>query len=55
MHFSIERGYPHGVMVKVLDCGFIVSEFKLQSRYYIYFQTNTLVKGTNPLILQAMG
>ena len=31
-----------------------VSEFELQSRYYIHFQTNTLGKGMNPLIPQAM-
>ena len=29
-------------MAKVLDCGVKVSEFKLQSHYYIHFQTNTL-------------
>ena len=28
-------------MVKVLDCGIIVSEFKLQLHYYINFWTNT--------------
>ena len=46
---------PRGVMVKAMDCGIIVSKFKLQSRYYIHFQANTLGKGMNPLILQAMG
>ena len=35
-------------MVKVLDCGIVVSEFELQSHYYVHFQTNTL-------ILPAMG
>ena len=49
------RGCPHGVMVKVLDCGIIVNEFKLQSRYNVHFQKNTLGKGMNPLILPAMG
>ena len=42
------RGCPHGVMVKVMDCGIIVSEFVLQSRYYIHFRANTLGKDMNP-------
>ena len=46
---------PHGVMVKAMDFGIVVCEFKLQSRYYIHFQANTLGKGMNPLILPAMG
>ena len=29
-----------GVMVNVLDCDCIVSEFELQSRYYVHFRTN---------------
>ena len=33
----------------------VVSEFKLQSCYYVYFWTNTFGKGLNPLVLQAMG
>ena len=39
-------------MVKAMG---VVSEFELQSRYYIHFQTNTLGKGMNPLILPSMG
>ena len=42
-------------MVKAMDCGIVVREFKLQSRYYVHFQANTLGKGMNPLILPAMG
>ena len=42
-------------MIKVLDCGIVVSEFELQSCYYIHFRTNTLGKGMSPLILPAMG
>ena len=38
-----------------MDCGIVVSEFELQSRYYVYFRTNTLGKAMNPLILPAMG
>ena len=53
-HF-IYRGCPRGVMVKAMDCGIVVREFVLQSRYYVYFRANTLGKGMNPLILPAMG
>ena len=48
-------GCPRGVMVKVMDCGIVVSEFELQSRYYVHFRANTLGKSMNPLILPAMG
>ena len=48
-------GCPRGVMVKVIDCGIVVSEFVLQLCYYVYFRANTLGKGMNPLILPAMG
>ena len=44
-------GCPHAVMVKTLDCRIAVREFEPQSRYYVYFQTNTFGKGMNPLIL----
>ena len=49
------RGCPHGVIVKAMDCGIVVREFELQSRYYVHFRTNTLGKGMSPLILPAMG
>ena len=42
-------------MVKVMDYGIVVSEFVLQSRYYVHFRVNTIGKGMTPLILQAMG
>ena len=48
-------GGPRGVMVKAMDCGIVVSEFELQSRYYVHFRANTLEKGMNPLFLPAMG
>ena len=48
-------GVLRGIMVKVMECGIVVSEFVLQSRYYVHFQVNTLGKGMNPHILQAMG
>ena len=39
-------------MAKIMDCGFEVSKFELQSHYYIHFQTNTHRKGMNTIILQ---
>ena len=41
---------PRSVMVKAMDCG-IVSEFELQSRYYVHYRSNTLEKGMNLIIL----
>ena len=35
-------------MAKVLDCGHEVSEFKVQSCYYIYFWINVFGKGIQP-------
>ena len=52
---QLSWGCPRGVMVKAMDCGVVVSEFVLQSRYYVHFRANTLRKGMNPLILPAMG
>ena len=47
---------PRGVMVKAMNCGIVIREFVLQSRYYVHFRANTLGKGMNPLILPpAMG
>ena len=46
---------PRGVMVKAMDCGIVLSEFELQSHYYVHFRANTIGKGMNPLILPAMG
>ena len=47
--------WPRDVMVKAMDCGIVVSEFELQSRYYVHVRANTLGKGKNPFILLAMG
>ena len=41
-------------MAKVPDWGLQVSKFKLQLRYYIHFQANTLEKGMNPSIPLSM-
>ena len=49
-------GCPRGLMVKAMNCGIVVREFVLQSRYYVHFRANTLGKGMNPFILPpAMG
>ena len=52
---NLWRGCRGGVMVKAMDCGIVVSEFVLPSRYYVHFRANTLGKCMNPLILPAMG
>ena len=49
------RGCPRVVMVKALDYEILVSEFVLQSRYYIHFQSNILGKDMNPLIFPSYG
>ena len=43
------------VMVKAMDYEIVVSEFKLQLRYYAHYRTNPLGKSMNPLILLTMG
>ena len=55
LRFRSSMGGPRGVMVKALDCGIVVREFVLQSRYYVHFRANTFGTGMNPLILSAMG
>ena len=50
IHSDIYRGCPRSVMVKAMDCGIVVSEFVLQSRYYIHFRANTFGKGMKPHI-----
>ena len=51
----MNRECPRGVIDKAMDCGIVVREFVLQSRFYVHFRANTLGKSTNPLILPAMG
>ena len=36
----LTEGVPHGVLANLLSCDIVVSEFELQSFYYVYFQTN---------------
>ena len=50
--FFISLGCPHGVIVKAMDCGIVVSKFVLQSCYYVHFRINTLGKDMNPLSSQ---
>ena len=52
---KIYKGCPRGVMVKAMDCGIVVREFVLQSRYYVHFRVNTIGKGMNPLTLSSYG
>ena len=42
-------------MIKPLDYEIVVSEFELQSRYYVHFRINILGKGKNPLFFPAIG
>ena len=39
------RGCPLGVMIIAIDSRIVMSEFELQSCYYVHFRTNTLGKG----------
>ena len=39
-----------GLIANVLNCDVVVSEFELQSRYYVHIRINTLGKSINPLI-----
>ena len=40
---------PHGFVVNLLDCLFLVSGFEFQSQYYVYFRANALRKYMNAL------
>ena len=46
--FFLVRESLRGVIANVLDCDQEESEFKFQSLYYIYFQTNAFGKGMDP-------
>ena len=50
---SLTQSGPRGVMVKAMYSKIGVSEFELQSRYYV--RANTFGKGMKLLILHAMG
>ena len=48
MYPSKKGGVLVVVMVKAMDCGIVVREFVLQSRYYVHFRANILGKGIEP-------
>ena len=54
-NLELKGGYPCGVIVKAMDCGIVIRDSVLQSRYYVHIRANTLGKCMNPLILPAMG
>ena len=43
------------VKAKEFDCNLKESEFKLYFFHYVHFQTNTVGKCMNPIILPVMG
>ena len=45
-------GCTRGVIVNAMNGGIVVSEFEIQSHYYVHFQTNPLGKGMDPLSSQ---
>ena len=51
----IQRGRPRNIVANELHCDIVVSEFKLQSRYYVHFRNNTLGKGMDPLNATSYG
>ena len=42
-------------MVNAFDYGIVVSEFELQSPYYVYFRTNNFGERYKPLLFPTMG
>ena len=48
--FNVCNVVSHGVVDAVLDCEIVVSDFELQSRYYIHFWNNTSGKCMKLLI-----
>ena len=49
------REFSPGAMARVLDYDLEISEFELQSHYWVYFRINALVNGMNRLIPPAYG
>ena len=52
---SYQRESPRLVVAKVLEFNIAGNEFEFHSRYYIYFQTNSLEKAMNRILLSALG
>ena len=48
-------GKYDGAAANMVDYDIVVSEFKLESCYYVYFSINTLGKCIDPLISPGMG
>ena len=56
--YRYSRRSPGDVVVNVLDCHIVESEFEFRLRYYVHFWNNTLEKCMNLFILlppQAVG
>ena len=51
----MSRGSSRCTVANVQSCSIVVSEFELQSRYYVHFRINTLGKIMNALILSTIG
>ena len=49
------KGAPFDIVANVQGCLSVVSDFEIQSCYYVHFQTNNLEKDLNTLILQVIG
>ena len=49
---DICKGCPSGEMVKAIDCGIVVSEYKIHLRYNVYSRTNILYQGMIPFSSQ---
>ncbi len=52
---SFRNFITRGVVSNMVDCDIVVSEFKLQLRYYVHFRTNTLEKSMNTVIPRDIG
>ena len=51
----VHSTFTIGVVINVFDYDILVSEFKPQFRYYVYFRTNIFGKGMKPLTPPAIG
>ena len=45
---SSRKSDPRSVVLNIVDCDTVVSEFKFKSRYCVHFRTNTLWKNYEP-------
>ena len=49
-HYNLFQIINYVVAIE-LKCDIVLSEFKLQSLYYVYFWSNTLIPSSNDLIV----